>query len=267
MTAFPVKGVPSVSFIGTNESDLTWTVKYPVGTKLVLGVVDSHGTSGGIDPGVYTVIGGGASDCLPSPPSDTSFKITANVTDALDTCQPWGLTIEGGFPPYQVTIATLNSGNVTNVTFADPLASSLTYINRSPPGNQMFAAASDVYGRWANGIPFVRTQGSQDTGCIGLVTSAALGAILISGAIFATFLLRRRRKGRPKRAEITPFSRESNPGGLYAARATSKIAPSSCPPAAPEPSPPDTSGTMVFASPTAPHPDLAAAELPPPYPQ
>ncbi|KAK7007856.1 hypothetical protein R3P38DRAFT_3026444 [Favolaschia claudopus] len=300
MTAFPVNGIPSVAFIGTNESDLTWTVKYPVGTKLLLGLVDSHGTSGGIDTPLYTVSAGETSDCLPSPPSDTSFKITTNVTDALDTCQPWGLTVEGGTPPYHVTIATLNSPNITNITFGT-MDSVLTYINRTPPGNQMIATASDVSGRWASGNPFVRTQGAQDIDCIGLVTTthgiedenstsqehhslshrtkiwiivgAALGAVLIVGAIFAVFILRRRRKESLETSEITPFSRESNASGgnivayplessLYAARATSKIAPSSRFSTGPESSSSITGGTMVFASP---HPDLA--ELPPPYPK
>ncbi|KAK7065098.1 hypothetical protein R3P38DRAFT_2827889 [Favolaschia claudopus] len=300
ITAFPVVGIPSVSFIGTNESDLSWTVKYPVGTKLVLGVVDSRGTSGGIGPTLYTVSAGETSDCLPSPPSDTSFKITANVTDVLDTCQPWGLTVEGGTPPYHVTIAQMNSGNITNVTFGT-MDSVLTYINRTPPGNQIIAMASDVNGRWANGNPFVRTKGSQDMDCfgwdttthgfedetspgekdhslshrtkIGIIVGAALGAVLIFGAIFAVFILRRRRKESLETSEITPFSRESNPGGgnivayplessLYASRATSKIAPSSRSSTVPESSSSITGGTMVFASP---HPDLA--ELPPPYPK
>ncbi|KAF8155004.1 hypothetical protein K438DRAFT_1987231 [Mycena galopus ATCC 62051] len=52
MIAFAVDVTPSTSFIGESQSDLTWTVTQP---ELVLGVVDSHGTSGGIASPLYTV--------------------------------------------------------------------------------------------------------------------------------------------------------------------------------------------------------------------
>jgi hypothetical protein len=42
--------------------------------------------------------------------------VVANVTDTLTTCQPWGLTIKGGTPPYNLTLAAVNSPVVTNVT-------------------------------------------------------------------------------------------------------------------------------------------------------
>ncbi|KAF7377308.1 hypothetical protein MSAN_00151300 [Mycena sanguinolenta] len=142
MMAFPVGGTPSTSYIGTDQSDLTWTVTYPVGTQLALGVVDARGQSGGIDPSLYTVISvafrhGPTTQCVPTTLSDPTsrFKISANVTDVLNTCQPWGLTIEGGTPPYTITLAALNS-TVTNVTMG-PNDTVFTYINRISPGGQV----------------------------------------------------------------------------------------------------------------------------------
>ncbi|KAF7346713.1 hypothetical protein MSAN_01809400 [Mycena sanguinolenta] len=172
MMAFPVGGTPSTSFIGTDQNNLTWTVTYPVGTQLMLGVVDALGQSGGIDTPVYTVIDGATTQCVPPSLSDptSGFKISSNVTDALNTCQPWGLTIEGGTPPYSVTLAELNSGNVTNATMG-PTDTVFTYINKMPPGGQVIGI--DINGNWATGSPVVRTQGSADTDCVGLVSTSS----------------------------------------------------------------------------------------------
>ncbi|KAF8188462.1 hypothetical protein K438DRAFT_1833598 [Mycena galopus ATCC 62051] len=163
MMAFAVDGTPSTSFIGTNQSNLTWTVNYPVGTQLVLGVVDSLGHSGGIDSPVYTVTDGATTQCVPATTPEPGFKISGNVTDVLQTCQPWGLTIEGGTPPYNITIAQMNSPNVTNATLG-PIDTVFTYINRMEPGNQLIGKN----GNWATGSPFVHTQGSSDIDCLGL---------------------------------------------------------------------------------------------------
>ncbi|KAF8155006.1 hypothetical protein K438DRAFT_360108 [Mycena galopus ATCC 62051] len=144
MMAFAIGGMPITSFIGTNESDLTWTVNNPVGTQLVLGVVDSEGHTGGIAPTLYTVTEGDTTGCV-RPTTSASFKVTANVTDVLNTCQPWGLAIEGGMPPYTVTIAGVNSPNVTNITGG--LNDSLfTYINRISPGAQMIGKSDGQLG-------------------------------------------------------------------------------------------------------------------------
>ncbi|KAJ6462083.1 hypothetical protein C8R45DRAFT_776092, partial [Mycena sanguinolenta] len=166
MMAFAVGSTPSTSFIGTDQNNLAWTVTYPVGKSLlepyllVLGVVDALGQSGGIDPPLYTVSDSATTQCV-SPalanPSST-FKISANVTHVLNTCQPWGLTIEGGTPPYNLTLAELDAGNVTNVTLGST-DTVFTYINRMAPGGQVIASASDIKGNWATGSPLVRTQG------------------------------------------------------------------------------------------------------------
>ncbi|KAJ7775944.1 hypothetical protein DFH07DRAFT_711319, partial [Mycena maculata] len=149
MMAFAVGGSPITSFIGTNESNLAWTVLHP----LVLGVVDSKGNSGGIDAPLYTVTDGSNTQCNANPAVEPPFTITANVTDVLNTCEPWGLTIQGGSPPYNLTIAVMNSADVMNVTLG-PKAT-YTYVNQINAPAQIIGKN----GRWATGSPFVRTQG------------------------------------------------------------------------------------------------------------
>ncbi|KAJ7253602.1 hypothetical protein C8J57DRAFT_1722471 [Mycena rebaudengoi] len=172
MIAVAVGGAPITSFIGTNESDLSWTVSHPLDSQLVLWMVDSQGNSGGVPSQLYTVTAGASTQCISSPTAPTTFTVKANVSDAVNTCQPWGLTISGGTPPYNVTLAA--SPGVTNVTLG-PNDSVFTYINRADPGNQMIAAVSDFNGQWATGSPMVRTQGSTDVNCTGLVSSGGTG--------------------------------------------------------------------------------------------
>ncbi|KAJ7258496.1 hypothetical protein C8J57DRAFT_528442 [Mycena rebaudengoi] len=165
MIAFAVGGTPITTLIGMNESDLSWTVSHPIGTRLFLGVVDSHGNTGGIATPLYTVTEGATTQCIQS--ETMVFYMTANVTDVLTTCAPWGLTVHGGMPPYTLTLAALDSSSVTNVTLG-PNGSEFTYINRANPGSQLIASVSDSNGRWATGSPMVRTQGSSNVSCHGL---------------------------------------------------------------------------------------------------
>ncbi|KAJ7491859.1 hypothetical protein B0H11DRAFT_2008144 [Mycena galericulata] len=172
MMAFPVSGTPMTSLIGTDASALEWTVAFPVGTLLLLGVVDSLGTSGGIDTGVYTIVGGSTTQCIPSD-SHPAFTITSNLTSGstLSTCDGWQLSIQGGTPPYKVTLAPSNSADVVNVTLG-PNDSVFNYLNQSPPGSQLLAAVSDSTGRWATDGPTVQTSGSTDMTCNGLSSSS-----------------------------------------------------------------------------------------------
>lgn len=75
------------------------------------------------------------SSCLPSTPS-THLAITANVTKDLTTCQPWGLTVTGGTPPYNISLAALGSHLVTNVTLSLGF-DVLTYIDRADPNGNI----------------------------------------------------------------------------------------------------------------------------------
>ncbi|KAJ7280358.1 hypothetical protein C8J57DRAFT_1501789 [Mycena rebaudengoi] len=169
MMAFAINGTPISTFIGTDESKLSWVVNQPVGSTLLLTVADSQGSSGGVPPKLFTVVPGASTQCIPAASTQEPFTVVANVTDTLTTCQPWGLTIKGGTPPYNLTLAAVNSPVVTNVTMG-PLDDAFTFPNRADPGTQLIAAISDLNGRWAFGTPMVNTKGSADTTCTGLVS-------------------------------------------------------------------------------------------------
>ncbi|KAF9476296.1 hypothetical protein BDN70DRAFT_952076 [Pholiota conissans] len=158
MTAFVVGGTPVTTFIGTDQNNLTWTVTEPVGSQLVLSVVDANGSAGGIPPNIYKVIEGTTTQCVTTPINTPPFTVTANVTSELQTCQPWGFKVKGGVPPYVITFAQPGSPVVTNVSmlFGDD---AFTFINRAGPNGQLIGAISDLTGRWATGTPIVNTKG------------------------------------------------------------------------------------------------------------
>ena len=128
----------------------------------MLNVVDASGSSGGIPGTIFTVVAASPDDstaCVVTP-SSSSFTVTANVTDTLTTCSPWGLQIQGGVPPYNLTLIALNSPDVTNVTLPQG-TNEYTYIDRANPNSQLLAAVSDSTGQWATGTPAVNTQGKE----------------------------------------------------------------------------------------------------------
>ncbi|KAF9039345.1 hypothetical protein BJ165DRAFT_381908 [Panaeolus papilionaceus] len=145
MISLAVGGTPQTSFIGTDENNLLWTVTHAPGTRLILQVVDANGSAGGIPPRIFDVIAGQTTQCVITPKLDPPFTVTANVTGKakLNTCQPWGLTITGGVPPYNLTLVQPNSPITTNVTIGlgDDV---FTYINRANPNSQLLAAISDL---------------------------------------------------------------------------------------------------------------------------
>lgn len=177
MIAFAIGGTPITTLIGTDENNLSWMVTHPVGSQLILSVVDANGSAGGVPPNKMTVIAGQTTQCVTTPVSTPPFTVTANVTKVLQTCQPWGFTVKGGVPPYIITLAAPNSPIVTNVTlpFGDD---AFTYINRANPDGQLMGAISDFTGRWATGTPIVDTQGSTDVSCTGLVSSSGNATII-----------------------------------------------------------------------------------------
>src|ERR1700683_101721 len=91
--------------------------------------------------------GGQYASCLPTPPS-TSLAITPNVTMDLATCEPWGLTVTGGEGPYNVSLASVGSTVVTNVTLPTGF-DVLTFINRVNPNSQIlgmfYALAQNIH--------------------------------------------------------------------------------------------------------------------------
>ncbi|KAF7361276.1 hypothetical protein MSAN_01160000 [Mycena sanguinolenta] len=177
MMAIPTGGAPSVTLIGDAEDSLNWTVDQPVGSQLLLQVIDSQGSSGGVPPHLFTVVDGQTTQCIPPASNDPPFTVEANVTDTLTTCQPWGIIIKGGVRPYNVTLAAIDSPVVTNVTMG-PNDDQFTFIDRADPNTQLIAAVSDLNGRWATGTPIVKTQGSSDVSCIGLVSSSGNSTVI-----------------------------------------------------------------------------------------
>lgn len=109
----------------------------------MLSVIDSQGSAGGIPPRLYTITAGQSTACILSSLDTSSFTVSANVTDTLTTCQPWGLRIKGGTPPYNLTLAALNSPLVTNVTLPNG-DDAFTYINRADPNGQLLGMC-DTY--------------------------------------------------------------------------------------------------------------------------
>lgn len=137
----------SVDFRSNNFSSYRGT-----GTEVVLQVIDAAGKPGGSSP-VYSVAGllsytvaspgsrtyqeysAGPSECLPSPDED-SFTIRTNVTDTLNTCDPWGIRLSGGTPPYTVSFFAPGSPSVTNITTLGN-DDAYTYINRAAPDDML----------------------------------------------------------------------------------------------------------------------------------
>ncbi|KAJ3514253.1 hypothetical protein NLJ89_g2479 [Agrocybe chaxingu] len=182
MIAFLIGGAPITTFIGTDEDNLSWAVTAPVGSRLALSVVDANGTAGGLPPTIYEVVAGSTTQCVTGTVQTPEFRVTANVTGDLTTCQPWGLTIKGGVPPYNITLVQPNSPIVTNVTigFGDD---HYTYINRANPDGKLIAAISDLTGRWATGTPIVNTKGSRNVDCVGLVSSSGNSTIIAANIV------------------------------------------------------------------------------------
>jgi len=224
MMAFPEGGQPITTLVGENNDTLAWTPTHPVGTKLILQLVDATGNTGGTSGSVFEIVDNpNSSNCnVPPPPKD--FTITSNITQdgraTLETCQPWRLNINGGTPPYKVVLDARNSPVITNITIPGT-DNAVVFINRADPGTVLFASVHDVSGRWATGTQFVSTTGSTNITCIGHgtitttqekldqedagrknakqrtsiiigVVVAVIGLLLIGGGVW--LCLRRRRK-------------------------------------------------------------------------
>ncbi|KAI5900835.1 uncharacterized protein SCHCODRAFT_02608895 [Schizophyllum commune H4-8] len=178
MLAFPVNGTPTTQHIGDSVGQLSWTANHEPGTQLFLSVVDSNNATGGIPQSPYNIVAAnGNTSCVPSS-EETDFEVWSNLTSTtLETCQPWGLRIRGGSPPYTVYLMSLGATVITNATMG-PDNDAYTYINRAGPGSQMIAGVSDKDGKWASGSPWVRTTGSTDVLCDGMQSSFGVASEL-----------------------------------------------------------------------------------------
>ncbi|KZP02863.1 hypothetical protein FIBSPDRAFT_663744, partial [Athelia psychrophila] len=113
MIAYESGGIPTTTNIGTNATNLSWQAGYGIA------MVDASGSSGGVPAYLYN--------------RNTTLRIYANVTKDLQTCDPWGLQIVGGVPPYNITSTAPGSGTWTNISLPQGF-DVFTYINRGSPG-------------------------------------------------------------------------------------------------------------------------------------
>ncbi|KAJ3523914.1 hypothetical protein NM688_g8648 [Phlebia brevispora] len=194
--AFELGGIPTVTMVGNDPNNLTWVANHKQGTTLMLTMMDSNQSTGGIPSNLYTMAPGNTS-CLPTPPSNPPV-IHANVTDTLTTCEPWGLTITGGTKPYQIVLSALNSPTITNSSMG-PNDDVFTYIDRADPNGQLMASVVDANGQWGVSSNITKTAGSTDVDCVGLVSSSQTSAEIAQEAAdrarAAQAANRRRRNG------------------------------------------------------------------------
>ncbi|KAH8919492.1 hypothetical protein BT69DRAFT_488928 [Atractiella rhizophila] len=121
--SYPTKGVPSVQLLeGEGLVNLTYEVRYPQGTELIISVYDSNNHNGGWGR-AYT-IQSGSTGCLPS--TDTPIHVSLNTSQA-DTCDSVLFSISGGTPPYTVNVIPDTSTNTVAPTTNDTLPASDAY--------------------------------------------------------------------------------------------------------------------------------------------
>ncbi|KAI0340989.1 hypothetical protein BDW22DRAFT_373449 [Trametopsis cervina] len=177
MIAFEVEGIPTTTLIGSDPNNLSWQNVHRRGSSLMFTIVDSHGNVGGIPQSLYTVTAGSDTSCLPTSTPDPSSLplIKPNITDKIQTCQPWGLTVTGGKKPYQVVLSALDSQVITNVTMGlqDDV---FTFIDRADPNKRLMASVLDADGHWGVSSPTILPYGSSDVDCVGLVSSSKTSA-------------------------------------------------------------------------------------------
>ncbi|KAJ7595329.1 hypothetical protein C8J56DRAFT_775704, partial [Mycena floridula] len=136
MMAFEIGGIPTTTLLGSNVSNLKWTVDHAPGTNIILSMADAKGNSGGIPENSFAVISHSSTSCIKSSTSSSTFLMDVNVTDELSTCQPWGMRVAGGNAPYTVTILSEDSPVLTNVSM-DSGQDLYTYINRASPDDRI----------------------------------------------------------------------------------------------------------------------------------
>jgi hypothetical protein len=197
MRAIAIGGIPTIALTGSDRNALSWVVDQRAGSKLMLTMLDSNGSTGGVAPTLYGVIAGTDTSCLPSSPT-SQFTVQANVTTSVKTCQPWGLTIKGGVQPYNISLVALDSPVVTNVTMG-PLDDVFTFIDRADPNTQLAATVNDATGTYASGTPIVSTTGSSNVDCVGLVSTSGNSTQMAAQAAAQAAVNRTRARSRRRK--------------------------------------------------------------------
>ncbi|KAK7679062.1 hypothetical protein QCA50_018006 [Cerrena zonata] len=167
MYAFKVGGIPTTQVIGSDPTNLTWVVDHSPGSTVMLTVLDGNNKTGGVDTTFYFVTDG-PSTCQPTPSNPSTLPtISANVTDQLQTCQPWGLSITNGTGPFDVWLPGLNIVGLPVINM-DEGNDMLVYPDQTVPNTKLMASVYDVgAGAWGISTGSVDTTGSDSTVCPG----------------------------------------------------------------------------------------------------
>ncbi|KAJ3480187.1 hypothetical protein NLI96_g8529 [Meripilus lineatus] len=175
MLALEQGGVPTTQNVGNNPGNLSWVVDHVAGSSLMLTMVDSNSSTGGILESYYNITSGATETCHSTPNQANLATIVPNVTNSLETCQLWGLKITGGQKPYTVVISSLGATLTTNVTMGinDDV---LTWPNRASPNGEVMASVVDQSGQWGVSTRSIHTRGGDDVSCPGLITSSHISA-------------------------------------------------------------------------------------------
>ncbi|KAF6744417.1 hypothetical protein DFP72DRAFT_1078791 [Ephemerocybe angulata] len=180
MMAFPVGGTPVTKYIGNSDTALVWEVSHAPGTKLLLTVVDSTGSFGGVPPRMFDLVS-------PPPVSFRNPLLRPSRSPPISRQTDSKLASHGAsrsreeFRLTNLSIAAVNSPVITNVTIPSGF-DAFTYINRAEPNGQMIIGVADFTGNWASGVPLVSTYGSENYDCVGLVSSNGVASQLAKEA-------------------------------------------------------------------------------------
>jgi hypothetical protein len=222
---------------------MTWESDFPGGKQVVLNIIDSLGSSGGTSQLLVTR---GDGDCVDQG-SSGAFSVSVNVTDRLETCQPWEITASGGTPPYTFVIAAPDAPVVSNVTSTLD-ANRFTYINRAYPDGQVFVAVADSTEQYASGTPIVATYGPSDFKCggatntwqsssgsvidpdngsqssttatVALAVVIPVGMLIVLTIAFVVYRRRKQRKEKEIQGDTNPYLLDRPPGAFPPFRAT-----------------------------------------------
>ncbi|KAH7886630.1 hypothetical protein F5I97DRAFT_1021469 [Phlebopus sp. FC_14] len=152
LLAFEPSGTSTTTLLGHTPSSLRWQVTHSIGSQLLLSLVDSQGTSGGVHPMLFTVKANTADreclyvDPLSSPLSPLKPEIVSSVIGQIPPCGAWDLSVFGGRAPYTISVVSLGSSTVYN--FSLPLGQqSFTYNNRGGISGRMVGSkpSPDVF--------------------------------------------------------------------------------------------------------------------------
>lgn len=129
--------------------------RFRQGASIMLFVMDSNGSPGGVPQTVYTVTGSsyadlelqfkdwhtstdGNSGCFPPPPT-VNITLSANVSGTLETCEPVEFQISGGKRPYSITVVQSNANVIHNNTLGDQ-SGNFTFTNQVDADAQIIGA-------------------------------------------------------------------------------------------------------------------------------